>query len=78
MTPLFKKLNWKGQQVIHLLQAPPGLEHEWEAMKPHTAFENKLPGAAKSAFLLAFCTQQKQVEEVAALAAAQLEADGLV
>ena len=33
MTPLFKKLNYKNQSVVYVLQAPEELEMELEAMR---------------------------------------------
>lgn len=78
MTPLFNKLNWKGQQLLHILQPPADLEAEWNAMRHHVTIQNKISQADKSTFLLAFCTNLQQVEEVAKWAAAALEADGLL
>lgn len=78
MSPLFKKLNWKGQELLLVLWAPQNLDAEWSAMKPYATLQTKLPKTGKTGFVLAFCTTLQQVEQVAKYAAASLEADGLL
>ncbi|HMO34324.1 MAG TPA: hypothetical protein PKE63_02105 [Lacibacter sp.] len=78
MTPLFKKLNWKGQEVVYLLQAPADLTAEWTVMQQYATFKQKLTRTSQCYFILAFCTSLQQVEQVAALAGAALQEDGLL
>jgi hypothetical protein len=68
MTPLFTKLNHKGQSPIAVLNAPASFETELAALEGvevlrDTAGEVPLP------FVLAFVTRLDEVERYAALAA---------
>jgi hypothetical protein len=77
MTPLFKKLNFKGQPVIHVVNAPESFLAEMEAMVPFTNVAAELKGNEKSGFILGFCTKQKEVDSLAKKVDNLLEGDGV-
>lgn len=78
MTPVFKKLNFKEESTIVVLNAPVSFVPELEAMAACTKVKVTLKAKEKTTFLLAFCQQQKQVDEIAQKAAVCLEGDGLL
>jgi hypothetical protein len=78
MTPVFKKLNVKEESTIVVLNAPVSFVPVLEAMDACTTVKVTLDAKEKTAFLLAFCQQKKQVDEIAQKAALSLEGDGLL
>jgi hypothetical protein len=78
MTTLFKKLNFKGEAAIHVLNAPESFIPELEALEPFTVINTNLASGEKSSFLLGFCSLQKEVDLLAAKAAAAVEGDGIL
>ncbi|MFZ6675421.1 hypothetical protein [Undibacterium sp. Xuan67W] len=83
MTPLFKKLNWKNQAEIVILNAPASFESELTAL---TAAENvtdlKILRSVKEAsgihFALAFVITQKELDELSAAIAAKAQGDAII
>lgn len=78
MTPLFKKLNFKGEAKIHVLDAPDSFLPEMEAMKLFTSVKVGFGPGEKSPFILGFCLLKKQVDLFAKKAAAHIEEDGIL
>ncbi len=78
MTTLFKKLNFKGEAAIHVLEAPESFRQELAAMEAFTRVLTALSEGELSGFLMAFCTLKQQVDHIASLAANALEGDGLL
>lgn len=64
MTPLFKKLNFKDQPNIVVLNAPDTFLPEMEAMRAFTAVQNQQQ-AGETTFALAFATKQREVDAAA-------------
>lgn len=65
MTPLFKKLNFKAQPEIYVLQAPPSFQPELDAMSTETRVHASLARATDIPFAIAFATTQAQVDRFA-------------
>jgi hypothetical protein len=78
MTPLFKKLNYKEQPLIHVLNAPDSFATELTGMAGVAAIKNALKTADRAAFVLAFCTKQTEIDKLAPVIANALESDGLL
>ena len=64
MTPVFRKLNWKDQASIVVLNAPDSFEPELAALKGVTILR-ALAGLDEAEFSLAFVTKQKEVDTLA-------------
>lgn len=57
MTPLFKKLNYKNQTAIHVLNAPTSFDEELEKMKVFTQVKTS---CSTSNFILVFVIKSKR------------------
>jgi hypothetical protein len=77
MTPLFAKLNYKGQPRIVVLNAPESFEAELVALEG-VEVRRDASGDEPITFMLAFVTRLDEVERYAALAGARAEGDALV
>ncbi len=66
MTPLFKKLNFKNQKTIIVLNAPASFAPEMAAMSGLTTFQNDFETETTADFVLAFATKQAEVNAFAA------------
>jgi hypothetical protein len=78
MTPVFKKLNFKAESAILVVNAPVSFLPEMEAMSAFTEVQVDWPSKTKTGFILGFCQQKVQVDELARLASDYLEGDGLL
>ncbi len=78
MTELFKKLNFKGQTPILVLDPPPSFEAELAAMASETKVARKAKPEATYAFALAFVTMKKDFDRDAALLALVGETDAIL
>jgi hypothetical protein len=78
MTPLFKKLNYKGEAKMHVLDAPDSFMPELEAMKLFTSVKVGFGPGEKTPFMLGFCLLKKQVESFAKKATGHIEGDGIL
>jgi hypothetical protein len=63
MNSIFKKLNYKGQKTIHVINAPKSFEKNVNEMLSHAAFHATLSSPKQVEFLLAFVTKQTEVDE---------------
>lgn len=74
MTPLFKKLNYKNQTAIHVLNAPTSFDEELEKMKVFTQVKTS---CSTSNFVLVFVTKEQEVANYAKQVNNFLETDGV-
>jgi hypothetical protein len=65
MTPLFKKMNFKDQEAIVLVNAPESFGLEKSVMAKSAAIIESLTGVKAIPFFLAFVTKQKEVDTLA-------------
>ena len=77
MTPLFKKLNYKKQSVVYVLQAPEELAMELEAMSEVCEIRRKL-GKSPVEFVLVFVTKQAEIERFALSLSNALTSDAVM
>ena len=77
MTPLFRKLNLKGQRSIVVLDAPESFEHELRALSD-VVVNRKVDQGAKFEFGIAFVITQKQLDEASAALAAAADGDAIL
>lgn len=64
MDPILKKLNYKEQITIFVLNAPADLQPLLDTWQQEATLKNKLAKSAVS-FALAFCITQKEVDSIA-------------
>jgi hypothetical protein len=76
MNPIFKKLNYKDQPEVFILQAPESFKKQIDEMS--VDIKTTLSGAKKISFVLAFVTKQKEVDELTTKIVKLLENDGLL
>jgi len=78
MTPLFKKLNYKNQPEILVLNPPAGFLTEMDAMKPYARFP-EFPGTGtRIEFLMAFVMTQAEVDRLSAAMVPLLAEDAVL
>ena len=63
MTPLFKKLNFKNQEAIFILNAPDTLLQEMNAMQQYTVCNKAVEATQEINFVLLFATQLTQLQK---------------
>lgn len=78
MTPLFKKLNFKAQSPILVVHAPQSFEPELQQMIAYTTIIANPDEVGTSGFIMAFITQQKELDMLSARLAKKLEGDGVL
>ena len=77
MTRIFDKLNLKDQTEILVLNPPQSFEPELAALTGITVVR-EVNQARKMDFVLAFVTQQEQVDTISKIIAAKAEGDAMV
>lgn len=75
MNPVFKKLNYKNQSNICVLQAPAEFEGNLREMEQYTQVAREWNPNISCAFLLLFVKSEKEVGEMAEKLKGKLEGD---
>jgi hypothetical protein len=78
MTPLFKKLNFKGQKEIGIFNAPSEFQHELEAIKNETSVRTSQSNYTDGGFVISFVKSKKEIEEIAAFLQKKLQGDPII
>jgi hypothetical protein len=78
MDAVFKKMNFKDQPEICVLNAPASFAPNLEAMQGLTALKTDLSGLEKLYFGLAFVTKQAEVDAISTAFAEKLTGDGQI
>ena len=78
MTPLFKKLNYKGQPAIHLLNAPDSFQAEQKEISAIAKVLTSAETTSKIEFALVFVTRQTDVEFYAQKVVPGLQGDAVL
>lgn len=78
MSAVFKKLNFKDQPCIVVINAPASFEPAVEAVRDATTVRDSLAKSRGVAFALAFATRQREVDAFADQAAKACEGDAVV
>ena len=78
MNPIFKKLNFKDQPQIHIVNAPESFKKHMSEMTFSTDVKTGLGGAKKVSFFLAFVTKQIEVDDLTTKVVSLIEGDGLI
>ena len=78
MSPLFKKLNFKNQQQIVVLNAPASFDAAMDEMKPYTKIATKVSKDNIIEFILVFVTKQSEIDKTIDTIFKQLEGDAIL
>lgn len=78
MTPLFNKLNFKGQKEICIINAPAEFDQEIVVVKTETKINESLNDCKKTDFVLAFVKTKKEIESFATALQHKLEGDPVI
>jgi hypothetical protein len=77
MNATFKKLNFKDQQTLHILNAPESFKKEMNEVKHLAAIKTSLTGARSIEFFVAFVTRQHEVDDLTQKVVPLLAPDGI-
>ena len=77
MTPLFNKLNWKGQSDIVVLNAPEGFDRELDALQGVTVHRD-VSGLERVEFALAFVMTTAELQAAADAVLPKAQGDAVV
>ena len=78
MNTIFKKLNYKDQDKIYIVNAPKSFEKETDEMQTTAAVKTSIGVAKEVEFFLAFVTKQKEVDDLVRKVAPLIQGDGLL
>lgn len=78
MNVIFKKLNFKDQQVIHILQAPESFQPTLQEMSAFTQVKTEILQDETANFILAFVIQQTEIDALTPLFSRALQGDGIL
>ncbi len=78
MNVLFKKLNFKAQEVIHVLNPPSSFQAEIMDMKTYCEVKTTLNEGEKIEFVLFFATKQDEIDQSTAIFEKQSEGDVVI
>jgi hypothetical protein len=78
MNAIFKKLNYKDQDQIFVVNAPKSFEKEVDEMGKLTSIKTNLGAAKEVEFFLGFVTKQKEVDDLTKKVAPIINGDGLL
>jgi hypothetical protein len=77
MDAVFKKLNYKTQTCIHVLNAPASFASNTNAMQAYTTLKTKVSKKDTIAFFIGFVTKQKEVDDMIKKVIPQLTEDAV-
>jgi len=75
MDPIFKKMNFKEETKILVLNHPSSFQEHIDAMKGYTTFVTQPSKIKKIEFVIAFVTEKKQIDSIVTKIAPKLEGD---
>ncbi|HEU5290409.1 MAG TPA: hypothetical protein VFU05_07205 [Cyclobacteriaceae bacterium] len=78
MNPIFKKLNFKEQSQLHIVNAPASFKKDMDEMAHLAEVKTSLAGAKKIQFFMAFVTKQSEVDDLTNKVTALIEGNGLL
>ena len=78
MTPLFKKLNFKMQKEICILNPPAEFEEEMREIEKVTSLITNIRDCKKVEFILSFVKTKNEIETIFSSLVKKLEGDAIV
>jgi hypothetical protein len=76
MNAIFKKLNYKDQGKIYVVNAPRSFDKETDEMQTITSLKTSVGAAKEVEFFLGFVTKQKEVDDLTKKVAPLIKGDG--
>jgi hypothetical protein len=78
MTPTFKKLNYKGQKEICIINSPEEFANEFKAIKNIATINTEIDDWKDIEFILTFVKTKSEIDKIARLIDKKLKSDGIV
>lgn len=78
MTPLFKKLNFKDQEEIAIINSPEEFENELEQMKSETGIHNNLSDLTNADFVISFVSSKIEIDKLASQLRNKIKGDPVI
>jgi len=78
MTPLFKKLNFKQQKEILILNHPAEFEKELKDMKDYTIVKTNIGDSKEIEFVMTFVKTKADIDKITPTIHKKLKGDGIV
>ncbi len=78
MTPLFKKLNFKEQSAIVVINSPKAFDSELEEMSALTTIKKQLTEVKETEFVMCFVTTQNEIENFIPEIYPKLKGDAII
>ena len=78
MNDIFKKLNYKDQDKIYVVNAPKSFDKETDEMQTITSLKTSVGTAQEVGFFLGFVTKRKEVDDLTKKVAPLIKGDGLL
>jgi hypothetical protein len=78
MTPLFKKLNFKDQEEIAIINSPEEFESELEQMKSETGIHNNLADLTNADFVISFVSSKIEIDKLASQLRNKIKGDPVI
>jgi len=78
MTPTFKKLNYKGQKQICIVNSPAEFDSEVKAMNDVATIVMDIKECKEIDFILTFVKTKNEIDKIAPIIGKKLKGDGIV
>lgn len=78
MTPVFKKLNYKSQEAICIVNAPLEFKEEIASIKEITTVKTDIENCKEVEFILTFVKTQTEIDQISPRINDKLKGDGIV
>ncbi len=78
MTPLFKKLNFKGHKEIFILNHPSEFEKEMKEMTDYAVIKTNISDSSEVEFVLTFVKTKADIDKTTPIIHKKLKGDGIV
>ena len=78
LDPVFKKLNYKDQSTLYIIDAPESFTQNIKSMEAFTSVKTSLTGARQANFVLVFVKTQRQIDAMATKLPPVLEDDAVL
>lgn len=75
MDALFKKLNYKNQETVYVINAPDSLEVNLAGIRPSGHIKRTVDGASNLEFVMVFVTRQSEIDSLIPIIAPLLQGD---
>jgi hypothetical protein len=78
MTPLFKKLNYKGQPNIVAIGSPKTFDNELDKMSSHATIVKSLENVIETEFAICFATTQAEIDHFISIIYLKSKGDAII